>query len=248
MYENVSLNWSVANPRLWYRDDLVNHPELIPLEGQSIPISDAELLSTVYTGSVLLTDKITKMKDTSFVNDSISMSVDVFDGLYTPSHLFGDPISLDNIAKVSEQWLTGDPDTSSIHSVAITFKEPTVITEYWMIAAVGTAEIIDQLHPAPCEWVLLGSNDGTNFETIEEYKLTGDNPWKPWEIKVFKVHNTTAYKHITIFIHEWFKSEVPLSTGLKRLWVFGRPEDQFILPELTAPNDSFAWVVPYKSI
>ena len=31
--------WDISNPRLWYRDDLVNHPELIPLEGQTIDIS-----------------------------------------------------------------------------------------------------------------------------------------------------------------------------------------------------------------
>ena len=44
-------NWDVANPRLWYRDDLVNHPELIPLEGQTVDYKTVSNLARVYTGS-----------------------------------------------------------------------------------------------------------------------------------------------------------------------------------------------------
>ena len=49
--------WDIGNPRLWYRDDLVNHPELIPLEGQTIDISKIGKINKVYSGSVLLTEK-----------------------------------------------------------------------------------------------------------------------------------------------------------------------------------------------
>ena len=60
--------WDIGNPRLWYRDDLVNHPELIPLEGQTIDISEIGNISKVYPGSVLLTEQITRLHDNVFTN------------------------------------------------------------------------------------------------------------------------------------------------------------------------------------
>lgn len=238
-------NWNPANPRLWYRDDLPNHPELIALEGGVIPYKDAALLSKVYSGSVLLTDKVTNIKGNTFINKQVSLSVDVFDGLYPPSHLFGNPLSIDNICKVTEQWLTGDTDVHKMHTVSIELTEPAVITEYWMIAAIGTSTYIDKLHPTPKEWVLLGSDDNENFVSIDEHILDS-SIWKPWQISTFKTNTTKAYKYYTLLISEWFSSEILLPTGLKRLWLFGRPENKFILPEIDCPNDSFVWVVPYR--
>ena len=37
--------WFRGNPRLWYRPDLENHPELIPLEGQEVVLPRGSTLS-----------------------------------------------------------------------------------------------------------------------------------------------------------------------------------------------------------
>ncbi len=241
-------NLNPANPKLWYRDDLVNHPELVPLEGGTIPYADAKLLTKIYSGATLLTDKITKIRDTVFLNGDLTLRVDTFDGLYAPYYLFEDPISTENIAKVAEQWLTGDTDIDNIHTVTITLNEPKVISEYWMIAAVGTSEYIDKLHPTPKSWKLLGSNDNKHFSIIDEQQLTDPTCWQSWHICPFRVsdESNTAYTQIILLITEWFPSDEPLSTGLKRLWLFGRPKDLFVLPDIPCPNESFVWVVPYK--
>ena len=76
----TSNDWDIANPRLWYRDDLVNHPELIPLEGQTVDYALVSKLARVYTGSLLLSTPLTKLSNGYFINDEIGLKVDKFDG------------------------------------------------------------------------------------------------------------------------------------------------------------------------
>ena len=44
--------WFRGNPRLWYRPDLENHPELIPLEGQEVVLPKGSTLSKVIPGVI----------------------------------------------------------------------------------------------------------------------------------------------------------------------------------------------------
>lgn len=242
-------NWSIANPRLWYRDDLANHPELIPLEGQTIDIADAAELSKVYTGSVLLTDKLNKMLDGKFTNPSVSVSVDNFEGLYTPAGLFDDPISVENVSHVTEQWLTGDSNLFRPHYVEFEFTEPTVLTEYWIIAAIGTQNHIDAPYPSPKHWLIYGENSNGSLDLLDEHTEDIDN-WGYWNINTYKIASNKAYTKFKFIFTSWHptEDEEAISTGLKRLYLFGRPADKFILPNIPSPDDAFVWVVPNKEL
>ena len=241
--------WDISNPRLWYRDDLVNHPELIPLEGQTIDISKIGKINKVYPGSVLLTEKITKLHNSVFTNDKINVNVDTYKGLYTPSGLFEETISISNIAHVSEQWLTGDSDITKQHFISIELDEPALLTEYWMIAAIGTKDRIDAKYPTPKQWIVYGSKDNDKWDVIDRHNEIQNN-WESWKINNYKVTCDTDYKYYKFIFTEWHPTEDKdaISTGLKRLYVFGRPIDQFIVPNIPSPDDSFVWVIPNKEI
>lgn len=241
-------NWDMANPRLWYRDDLINHPELIPLEGQTVDYASVANLAHMYTGSVLLSTPLTKLSNGYFTNGDISMRVDKFDGLYSPTSLFGELMSTENISHVADQWLTGDPNTSAIHTVQFKFAEPKVITEYWMMAAIGTKDVVDEERPSPKRWLIYGSNNGDNWDIICEQSEDAEN-WGFWNLNNYRIRHNTAYKYIKLVITAWHAVDnKSLSTGLKRLYLFGRPEDKFTLPNIPSPDDSFVWVVPCMEI
>lgn len=239
----------IGNPRLWYRDDLVNHPELIPLEGQTIDISKVGSINKVYPGSVLLTEKITRLHDNVFTNGRINVNVDMYKGLYTPSGLFEEPISITNISHVSEQWLTGDNDITKQHFISIELNDPVLLTEYWMIAAIGTKDRIDAKYPTPKQWIVYGSKDNDKWDIVDKRNELSDN-WKSWKINSYKVTCNTDYKYYKFVFTEWHptEDEDAISTGLKRLYVFGRPINQFILPDIPSPDDSFVWVITKKEI
>lgn len=239
----------IGNPRLWYRDDLVNHPELMPLEGQTIDISKVGSINKVYPGSVLLTEKITRLHDNVFTNGRINVNVDMYKGLYTPSGLFEEPISITNISHVSEQWLTGDNDITKQHFISIELNDPVLLTEYWMIAAIGTKDRIDAKYPTPKQWIVYGSKDNDKWDIVDKRNELSDN-WKSWKINSYKVTCNTDYKYYKFVFTEWHptEDEDAISTGLKRLYVFGRPINQFILPDIPSPDDSFVWVITKKEI
>ena len=244
----TSNNWDIANPRLWYRDDLINHPELIPLEGQTVDYKSVANLAHVYTGSTLLSTPLTKLSGDYFVNDEIGLKVNKFEGLYSPTSLFGELISTENISHIADQWLTGDSNTNVVHTIQIRFAEPKILTEYWMIAAIGTKDIVDEERPSPRHWIIYGSNDDNRWDIICEQSEKAEN-WGFWNLNSYRIYKNKAYKYVKIVITAWHAVDnKSLSTGLKRLYLFGRPEDKFTLPNIPSPDDAFVWVVPYMEI
>lgn len=239
---------NIANPQLWYRNDLKNHPELIALDGQTINIHKAHTLAEVYPGTALLNEKVTKLTSKGFINANITLSVDFFQGLYLPAALCGDELSIDNIMKVSDQWLTGSSKLDKEHHVTISFNHtPHLVTEYWVIPAFGTVDQIDAKRPTPKTWTLEGSNDGVNWDIIDQHNEK-KNHWQPFKGRSFKVKTNTEYAKIKLSISAWHPGtdDELFYTGLRRFWLFGRPKDSFILPKLDTPSDDFVWVVPYK--
>ena len=244
MNKSLIRNWKICSPKLWYLDDVRKHPELVALDGSVIPLKDAGDLPIYYPGTKLLNDKVSKFTPHGFENDDIILSVSKFWGLYAASALCDEELSIDNIAKAANQWLTGTNDTHSTDTVTITFKhDPQVITEYWIIPAFGTSESILEKRPAPKKWKLLGSNDKENWVTLNEHRER-INHWEPASGRSFKVKNDTAYKYIRLTITEWHATSKILYTGLRRLWIFGRPADSFILPNIQSPSEEFVYVVP----
>lgn len=243
----MNVPWRVGNPMLWYRDDLPNHPELCPLEGQTIPDEAAEHLSLVYPGITLITNNIKSMTSKGFENDDLILSVDSFGGNFDPGKLFGDEVNISNFATITDQWLVAGSELSP-QEIRIEFKSayPYRPDQYWMMPAAGTSTEVLKVRPTPKCWTVSGSNDGTTYEVIDTRENVTD--WAPCTVKTFSVNTLNCYKYLKINITEWNRGEEVLEPGLRRLWIFGREANVFHLPDVPSPHPDFVWVVPYKDL
>lgn len=249
----ANIPWHLGNPKLWYADDLVNHPELVPLDGRTLSDADAVSLSKVYPGTKLVTPEITTASGTGGENSELSMTVDVFKGDYFGKNVFNDALTQASIVNTLDQWLTGNTNLDAEHSITVTFKGSLTyrITEYWMIPASSTGTLIAAHRPTPNTWVLEGSNNGSSWSTIHSV-----SDYTDWEIFTHRRFTTTVmedFAQIRLRITKWnagdnvtedFESTTSLYTGLKRLWVFGRQPNSFNLPEVPSPHPDYVWVVP----
>lgn len=235
-----------STPVLMYYDTYLKRKDLVALDGTTVKSRTVTGLRKLYNGNKLLTDPITRMVDGGFVNDTCKLTTDRTRGLYLPSHLFGDAIGITNIGAVSQQWLTGDNNINHTHTVTIEFlKEPWVVNEYWMIGAVGEPEYIDRAHPTPREWVLKGKlRDEDTWHVLSEHHERF-NTWKAWKVRPFKVplRQQRSVDMVQLEVTKWHESPYINSTGLKRLWLFGHKEHEFILPSIPSPDPNYVYVV-----
>lgn len=250
-FTDGTFTWTVAQPRLWYRNDIPNHPELVALEGQIISDDQAEHLSSVYPGTRLLTDKITKLSSSFMENDYITLSVSSFNGLYLGGNIFNDPITLTDVAKHTDQWLTGSTDVNSPATITVTFKNNVTYRphQYWIIPTNGTPEKLGIKGCTPRDWVFEASTDGNSWETIDSHTGVEADEWDIFNVRIFDIETEKEYNQYRITITKWNAGEIEgMSTGLRRLWIFGKKIGQFSLPNIPSPSDEFSWVVPYKPL
>ena len=247
--------WRVGEPRLWYVDDLHNHPELIPLDGREIPNDQAEYLRKVYPGSTLLTHPCKRMSVAAqgFENDFMSLSVSEFQGDFLGSRIVNDEITKATMLVYTDQWLTNSVDVNKSQSVTINFLHGNTYSpnEYWMIPAAGIHDAPLRARPTPRDWKLEGSNNnGTTWELIDEKSDIGPETWQPLTIRTFKISTISdAYSTIRLTITKWNGvAGDPLETGLRRFWIFGNKSGVFTMPELETPSDAFTWVVPCRDL
>lgn len=242
--------WLMSNPRLWYVDDLVNHPELLALDGSEITDDQAEYLSQVYPGTRLLTEKLTTMTSNGFENDSVTMSVDSYIGTGIPSALFNDEITIESLAHVTDQWLTTSADLNTAHSVTITFKGGHTYrpVEYYVVPAAGTSSAVFARRPTPKNWIFEGSDDGSTWTTLDRHTNEPAENWNPNTVRAFQIDTVNAYAMFRLTITAWNAGDSGLESGLRRLWIFGRKTNVFALPNIESPDPAFAYVVPYKDL
>jgi hypothetical protein len=243
--------WFRGNPRLWYRDDLINHPELIPLEGQEVTIERGNTFHKVYPGAKLLTEEVSVMKTHGFENQDLVLSYSPFKGLYNVGNIFGEALTTDNLFKVADQWLMPETSLSTEASVEINFKHKKHIpVEYWIIPAFGTSDNPIVNRPTPRSWKLMCSNDGEKWTTAHTVK--NYDKWDSINIQQFKVtkYIRTPYSYMKLVITEWNPGEEPnLEVGLRRFWLFGRPDKNiWLAPNLPSPDPAFVYVIPRKDI
>lgn len=244
--------WLVSNPRLWYTDDLVNHPELVALDGSEIADDRAVELSKVYPGTRLVTNPVTTLSAGSgYENSELTMNVDVAADLYLGSNLFNDELSSQEmVVKLTDQWLTGDADLNKEHSVTVQLKNDWTYrpVEYWMMPANGTATALGLLRPTPKSWVFEGAGEDGVWETVDQQTDVTDD-WRVFKIRVFKVTPLKSYSQFRLRITAWNDGQqAGLETGLRRFWIFGRKPNVFSLPDVPSPHPAFSWVVPYEDI
>lgn len=235
-----------STPVLMYYETYLKRKDLIALDGSTVPSRSVTGLRQIYGGNKLLTEPIEKLEGSGFTNPDIKLTVDRFHGLYLPKALFDDAITINNIGAVSNQWLTGDNNITHTHYFTVEFlKEPMVVNEYWMIAAVGEPEYIDREHPAPKSWVLKGKlRDETEWHVLSEHHERF-NRWKPWRTRAFKVpqRQQKNVDMVRLEVTEWHESPYINSTGLKRFWMFGHKQHEFILPKIESPDPNYVYVV-----
>ena len=111
--------WLVSEPRLWYKDDLVNHPELVALDGSEISDDRAQDLSKVYPSTRLLTKPVVSDNNT---NAEIVISADTEVETHAARKVFGPSLTGVDIARRTDQWLTGDADVNTAHSITVQFR------------------------------------------------------------------------------------------------------------------------------
>ena len=253
----TNIPWYVSNPKLWYTDDLKNHPELIPLDGSELTDEEATELSKIYPGSKILTEKVNNLTKSGYENNFMTATVDTSKGYYFGSNLFNDPLDLTNFQKTTDQWLTGDTELESEHTVTISFKggHSYRITSYWLMPAAGLANTVYTKRPTPKSWVLEGSVNGSDYVTI--HSVNNYNDWTPLTYQVFETTGTESYSYLRLRITAWNAGDAvsedttvttSLYSGLRRFYVFGRKPNTFNLPVLKSPSDEFTWVVPRSSL
>lgn len=245
--------WFMANARLWYSDDIANHPELVALDGSEIADDKAEHLSTVFPGTKLLTKAVTTMTSAGFENDDLTLSVDNFVADWPASKLFGscDFSDIGNmIANNTDQWLTSSTDVNATHTLTVKFKGNFKYRpgEYWVIPAAGTLEMPFKSRPTPNTWVFEGSDDGETWTTLDSHSGVTADDWPLFTIQTFTVDTTESYSQLRLKITAWNAGDDGTTAGLKRFYIFGRKQGVFCLPDVPSPIASFSWVVPYKNM
>lgn len=248
---SASEMWRLSEPRLWYTDDLVNHPELIPLDGREITNDVASELMKIYPGSTLLTHPTKYMDIDGFQNETMTLSVSEFQGDFLGGRITNNEIDETNMLTYTDQWLTNSTDVSKEQSIIITFKNGHTYApdEYWMIPAAGTSIAPAKERPTPRDWKLEGSN-GDDWVVLDTRSDIESSAWAPFTINTFKLPEISeAYSKLKLTITKWNSiSGDPLETGLRRLWIFGNKSGVFTMPNIESPSPAFTYVVPYRNL
>lgn len=243
-------SWCVGNPRLWYTDDLVNHPELCPLDGEEIPLDAADKLAEVYPGTKLLTTPLKVLgADGGFTNGEITLKASTYKGDYLPAHLCGEVVDISNFARISDQWLIPGDYTQAGQSITIHIDGDYSYRpdSYWLMPAAGTATEVLKHRPTPNSWKLEGSNDGSSWEVIDTRSDITD--MQPCTIYPYQCATLNDYFYFRLTITKWNEGDdATLEPGLRRFWIFGRRPNTFCLPDIPSPHPDFTWVTPYKEL
>lgn len=250
--QGANIPWLMANARLWYANDVSNHPELVVLNGQELSEEDAEKLSGVYYGNRLLTNPVT-LNDTSFENDEITLTVTSFATFTTPDKLFGDEVTIENGFNFQDQWLSNNSDLDSEMTVTVAFKSPSVSYRpmtYYVIPASGTPTAEITKAPTPNTWYFEGKTSAdSDWEIIDSH--TGETAWQVLNANEYNVDTEKQFVAFRLRITKWnagAENSGTLSTGLRRFWIFGRKNGYFSVPNIESPSDEFVWVVPKKDL
>lgn len=241
--------WLMSNPKLWYREDLQNHPELISLEGQTISDEEATKLSTVYESSTILNSEVNTLTSDGFVNDKFRIRADEFDLTHSPAALSKTTLTTEDIVKVTDQWLVSNKSTNAEHWVEYSFTSPLgyILSEYWLMPAAGTAEELAKPRPTPKSWKVEALPvDSDIWEVIDTQSNIDD--WTFLTYNVFNISSAKPYSKVKITITAWNDVGTNLEPGLRRLYVYGRSAGGFKLPDIPAPSADFVWVVPRDNL
>ena len=245
----TNMPWYLTNPKLWYIDDLENHPELIALDGSELTEEQARYLSEIFPGTALLTYPVPNLTTNGYENDNIILSVTSSVGDFYGGRLCNDTLTVNNFAQVSDQWLSASTSLDHEEIIKISLKGGHTYrpTDYWICPANGISSDVSLVRPTPNTWTFEGSTDGTTWTILDSHSNVTD--WSVFTTKFFTVNTPTAYGHFRLKITSWNAGAInDINIGLRRFWIFGKKTGIFHLPDIPAPHPDFAWVVPLQSL
>ena len=247
----ANIPWLVANPQLWYTDDLANHPDLVPLDGRELPDNIAEHLSTVYTGAQLATLELNKETNNGFENIYCVLSTGTYSDGFPSSNLFNDPIDPTNLHKFNDQWMIDETDLNTTVIINLVFKNNLSFRpiEYQFIPCNGTEDNVFAVRPTPRSWVLEGYVGSSQWEVLDRHENVDPEEWNQFAPNAFRPDTTKICTAFKITITKWNAGSKPdMQLGLRRFWLFGRKNGAFALPLIESPDPNFTWVIPYKNL
>ena len=245
----TNLPWYLTNPKLWYIDDLENHPELIALDGSELTEEQSTYLAESYPGTTLLTEPTTSMTSNGYENENVILSVASSVGDFYGGRLFNDTLTVSNFAEVTDQWLSSSTALNHEEIINVRIKGGHTYrpTDYWLCPANGISTDVSMGRPTPNSWTFEGSNDGTTWTILDSHSNITD--WSVFTTKFFTVSTNVAYGYFRLKITAWNAGEQEdMNIGLRRFWIFGRKTGVFHLPNIPSPYPDFAWVVPLQSM
>lgn len=245
--------WLMTNPRLFYKEDLKNHPELVALDGSEIPLEKAQHLCKVYYGTkdLLGSDKPVRLTSSGYENDVVTLTVSNSTSNYFGGTILRGPLRPHDFMLASDQWLSTSTDIETEQYAEVSFRgKQHRIVEYGMIPAIGTSTELAKKRPTPKSWILEGcirtNTASPVWETIHEVNDHPDD-WEPFMAELFQAEAKADYDTVRLTIRKWHEGN-GLNVGLKRLFIFGRENNKFALPNIPSPSPEFVYVVPYNNM
>ncbi len=254
-YFGYGEKWFRSCPRLWNKNDLVNHPELIPCDGRMVDTEIAVFLEDVYSGTTIGTIATENSNlgsnystDAYLVGDEIGDpdSYKVFkdtDGLLTLDH--------------TDQLLLDNPINSATQEVIFfwSFSDDVMKpTEYSIVSNLGLSS--DSVVIGPKSWVLEGyQEDGTEWEEL--HSSSTDAVWTSSMRRGITLEGditNTYYRQFRLRVTEWFIDPFnnsilfPAHVGLRRFYITGKLFNKFKMPNIPSPSSEFVYVVPMKDM
>lgn len=251
----ANVPWLMSNPQLWYIGDLPNHPELIPLDGKILPEGSYGQLDEMYDGETVFTTFPDKY-DGKYYNEDLRLSASNFVPQGYLCNLFGPPLTIDDISKAHDQWLTSSSDVSAEQYFVVELTNGKAYRPgcYVMYPAAGTPLNPLLVRPTPKHWVVEGVAEDSEedvWELLDEHADVTD--WYVFSAKTYRIEDVQkCYRKFRVTIKEWNPGEevpgAPLCTGLRRFWFTGRHGGMFSLPNIPSPHPDFVWVVPRDTV
>ncbi len=242
-YFGYSEKWFRACPRLWYRNDLEHHPELIPLDGQELSEELAFYLSEIYTSIV----PIHPLADT-LDTETYQVSMSSANPLCLGYKAFGPNITMDNLLNTTDQWTTGTTGANTPEWLALDLKGDVAFTlhTYALVARGGSPTAPFASSPSPKSWVVEAALDEGDWEVVDSQ--TTDTAWAPNEVRYFYLDTiSNPANKFRITINEWWVPEgvgVIEELGIRRWYLGGKKIGSFIMPKVVSPHPDFSYVVP----
>lgn len=244
-YFGYGEKWFRSTPRLWLISDLINHPELIPLNGQQITDEvQAASLCDIYSGRFQISPTITT--GASALADVSASST--LDGLHQAWKVCGEPLTNANFFQTTDQWLAAADDPVASLKISFLGEYRYKLYSYMLCPRIGTDDAPFKKGPTPRSWEIRAYTDATTYTVV--HTVTDADPWTIGGAREYTLDLPTG-EIVGVEFHPtaWYPgADESMTPGLKRFRLEGIQSNYFHMPSVPSPHEDFVYVVPYKDL